>query len=62
MEIKDKDIEKIKLSMIKKYGKTNFSALADELGVSRTAIYKAKNNDKAFDKLREKMIDWAKGV
>ncbi len=60
MLLKQKDIEQLKIIMIKKFGKTSYVKLANDLGVSRTAIYKAKNNDPNFDKLRIKIKEWIK--
>lgn len=57
---KVRDVQNLQKAMIKKFGKTSYSNLAKELGVSRNAIYRAKNNESGFDKLREKMKEWAK--
>lgn len=48
----------LKIAMIKKYGKTSYSQLANELKVSRTSIYQAISNKGSLDKLREKIVEW----
>lgn len=58
MEFKEKDINNLKVTMIKKYGKTSYKKLSEELGVSRTAIYDAINNDSSMDSLRGKIKEW----
>lgn len=60
MNLKATDLKRLQMAMIKKFGRTNYSGLAKELGVSRNAIYRAKANEQGFDKLREKMKEWAK--
>ncbi len=60
MIFNDRQEKLVLTAMIKKYGKTNYTNLAKELNVSRTALYKAKNNDPSFDKLRNKIVEWAK--
>ena len=60
MSFKPKDVEKLRLAMIKKFGKTSYQLLANELGVSRNAIYRAKNNEEGFDKLRARIKEWCK--
>ena len=44
MEIKDKDIENLKVAMVRKYGSVNFKKLAEEIGFSRQSIYNAMKN------------------
>ena len=56
----EKDKENLKFVMIKKYGKTSMQTLSDELGVSRTALNKAVNNEGSFDKLKERIKEWIK--
>lgn len=60
MVFTDKDRSKLKIAMIKKYGKTSYKQLGDELGVSRIAIYTAINNEGSLDKLRERIVEWTK--
>ena len=60
MVFEKKDIVALKMAMINKYGKTSYKALSEELGVSRTALSKAINNDGSFDKLKERLIMWTK--
>lgn len=56
------DLDRLKVAMIRKYGKTSMQTLSDELGVSRTALQKAINNEGSLDKLRERLIIWTKEV
>ncbi len=58
MDFTKEDIDKLKFAMIRKYGKTSFQTLSDELGVSRTALQKAINNEGSLDKLRERIKAW----
>lgn len=58
MVFSEKDIQNLKLKMLNKYGKTSYSMLANELNVTRDAIYKAIKNDKSLDKLRCKLVEW----
>ena len=64
-EIKNQDnvittenINDLKIAMLKKYGQTSYKKLGEELGVSRTSIYNAINNEGSLDKLRTKIIEW----
>ena len=54
--ITDKNINDLKIVMLKKYGQTSYKKLSEELGVSRTSIYNAINNEGSLDKLRHKII------
>jgi len=58
MDFKKEDIDRLKIAMIKKYGKTSYQTLSDELGVSRTALNKAINNEGSLDKLKERIKAW----
>lgn len=60
MVFTEKDRSKLKIAMLKKYGKTSYKQLAEELEVSRTVIYTAINNEGSLDKLRERIIEWTK--
>ncbi len=60
MVFEKKDVDALKIAMIKKYGKTSYQTLSEELGVSRTALSKAINNEGSFDKLKERLILWTK--
>ena len=60
MVFNEKDICELKYAMIKKWGKTSQQKLADEMGVSRTAINNAINNYPSLDKLRIKIKEWMK--
>lgn len=60
MVFEKKDVDSLKIAMIKKYGKTSYQTLSEELGVSRTALSKAINNEGSFDKLKERLILWTK--
>lgn len=60
MVFTEKDRNKLKIAMLKKYGKTSYKQLAEELGVSRTSIYNSINNEGSLDKLRERIIEWIK--
>lgn len=60
MFFEKKDVDSLKIAMIKKYGKTSYQTLSEELGVSRTALSKAINNEGSFDKLKERLIAWTK--
>lgn len=52
------NIKELKIVMLKKYGQTSYKKLSEELGVSRTSIYNAINNEGSLDKLRSKIIKW----
>lgn len=58
MNFSKKDIDSLKFAMIKKYGKTSYQKLSEDLGVSRTALQKAINNEGSLDKLRERIKAW----
>lgn len=58
VKITAKNINELKIVMLKKYGQTSYKKLSDELGVSRTSIYNAINNEGSLDKLRAKIIKW----
>ena len=58
MEFTEKNISDLKQTMIKKYGKTSYRLLSEELGVSRQAINNAIFNFPSMDKLRERIVKW----
>lgn len=58
VKITNKNIADLKIVMLKKYGQTSYKKLSEELGVSRTSIYNAINNEGSLDKLRAKIIKW----
>lgn len=62
MVFEKEDLDRLKVAMIKKYGKTSMQTLSEELGVSRTALQKAINNEGSLDKLRDKLICWTKAI
>lgn len=60
MVFTEKDRQRLKISMLKKYGQTSYKRLSEELGVSRTSIYNAINNEGSLDKLRIRIVEWTK--
>lgn len=60
MVFEEKDKKELKFAMINKFGKTSYKNLSEELGVSRTAVYDAINNDSSMDSLRNKIKQWIK--
>ena len=58
MDFKEKDIENLKVVMIKKYGKTNFNQLAKELGFSRRSVYNAINNKPYCENVKQALKTW----
>lgn len=62
MVFEKEDLDRLKVAMIRKYGKTSMQTLSVELGVSRTALQKAINNESSLDKLRERLMIWTKEI
>lgn len=62
MVFEKEDLDRLKVAMIRKYGKTSMQTLSVELGVSRTALQKAINNEGSLDKLRERLMIWTKEI
>ena len=62
MVFEKEDLDRLKVAMIRKYGKTSMQTLSAELGVSRTALQKAINNEGSLDKLRERLMIWTKEI
>lgn len=60
MVFKEKNRKDLKIAMLKKYGKTSYKSLSEELGVSRQAVYEAINNEGSLDKLRDRIAEWTK--
>ena len=58
MEIKEKDIENLKIAMIRKYGNVNIKRLAKEIGISRASIYNAMNNHPYSENIKVKLKEW----
>ena len=58
MDIKAKDIENIKIAMVRKYGSVNFKRLAEEIGISRQSIYNAIENKPYTENVKIKLKEW----
>lgn len=58
MVIKPKDVENLKIAMVRKYGKINYSKLAKELNITRASIYNAINNKPYCDNIKIKLKEW----
>lgn len=58
MNIKEKDVENIKIAMVRKYGSVNFKKLAEELKISRQSIYNAIENKPYTENIKIKLKEW----
>jgi len=58
MILKPKDVENLKIAMVRKYGCINFSKLANEIGISRQSIYNAMENKPYTDNIKIKLKEW----
>ena len=58
MDFRKKDVENLKIAMIRKYGKVNFSILASELNISRQSIYNAIENKPYCENIKIKLKEW----
>ena len=58
MTFKPKDIENLKIAMVRKYGEVNFSKLAKEIGISRRSVYNAIQNKPYSDNIKVKLKEW----
>lgn len=58
MNFRERDLENLKIAMVRKYGKINFSKLASEINVSRISVYNAVNNKPYSDNIKKKLKEW----
>lgn len=58
MEFRERDIENLKIAMVRKYGQINYSKLAQELGISRRSVYNAIQNKPYSDNIKIKLKEW----
>ena len=58
MNLKPRDVENIKIAMVRKYGSVNFTKLAEELKISRQSIYNAIDNKPYTENIKVKLKEW----
>ena len=58
MDFKPKDVENLKIAMVRKYGAINIKRLAEEIGVSRQSIYNAFENKPYTENVKIKLKEW----
>lgn len=58
MTFKEKDVENLKIAMVRKYGNVNYSRLAKELNISRISIYNAIKNKPYCDNIKKILKEW----
>lgn len=58
MKFRERDVDNLKIAMVRKYGQINYSKLAIELGISRRSIYNALNNKPYCDNIKLKLKEW----
>lgn len=58
MEFRKKDVENLKVAMVRKYGDVNFSKLARELNISRRSVYNAIQNRPYCENIKIKLKEW----
>lgn len=58
MDFRERDIENLKIAMVRKYGEINYSRLAQEIGISRRSVYNAIQNRPYSDNIKIKLKEW----
>ena len=58
MNFREKDLENLKIAMVRKYGAINIKRLAEEIGVSRQSIYNAIENKPYTENIKIKLKEW----
>lgn len=58
MTFTEKNIESLKIAMVRKYGNVNYSRLAKDLNISRISIYNAIKNKPYCDNIKKMLKEW----
>jgi len=58
VNFRERDLENLKIAMVRKFGEINYSKLANEINVSRVSIYNAVRNKPYTDNIKKKLKEW----